>query len=85
MFSVFTKRENIKYESKTVSDLNTVPVSSEFSDIQKLDFQEGRFYNESESNSGAALVVLGYDVAKNLFDNEEAIGKKLGYTDKILM
>lgn len=76
-YQFFTKRENIKYESKTVSDLNTVPVSSEFSDIQKLDFQEGRFYNESESNSGAALVVLGYDVAKNLFDNEEAIGKKV--------
>ena len=76
-YQFFTKRESIKYESKTVSDLNTVPVSSEFSDIQKLDFQEGRFYNESESNSGAALVVLGYDVAKNLFDNEEAIGKKV--------
>ena len=76
-YQFFTKRENIKYESKTVSDLNTVPVSSEFSDIQKLDFQEGRFYNESESNSGATLVVLGYDVAKNLFDNEEAIGKKV--------
>jgi putative ABC transport system permease protein len=76
-YQFFTKRENVKYESKTVSDLNTVPVSSEFSDIQKLDFQEGRFYNESESNSGAALVVLGYDVAKNLFDNEEAIGKKV--------
>ena len=76
-YQLFTKPENIKFESKTVSDLNVVPVSSEFDDIQKLDFKEGRFYNESESNSGAALIVLGYDVAQNLFENYEAIGQKV--------
>lgn len=76
-FQFFTKHENIKFEAKTVSDLNIVPVSSEFDDIQKLDFQEGRFYNESESNSGAALIVLGYDVAKGLFDDFDAIGQKV--------
>ncbi|KAB1156745.1 ABC transporter permease [Flavobacterium luteum] len=76
-YQLFTKRENVKFESKTVSDLNVVPVSSEFDDIQKLDFKEGRFYNESESNSGAALIVLGYDVAQNLFENYEAIGQKV--------
>ena len=76
-YQLFTKSENIKFESKTVSDLNVVPVSFEFDDIQKLDFKEGRFYNESESNSGAALIVLGYDVAQNLFENYEAIGQKV--------
>lgn len=76
-YRLFTKPENIKFESKTVSDLNVVPVSSEFDDIQNLDFKEGRFYNESESNSGAALIVLGYDVAQNLFENYEAIGQKV--------
>ena len=76
-YRLYTKRENVKFESKTVSDLNVVPVSSEFDDIQKLDFKEGRFYNESESNSGAALIVLGYDVAQNLFENYEAIGQKV--------
>lgn len=76
-YQLFTKRENVKFESNTVSDLNIVPVSYEFDDIQKLDFQEGRFYNESESNSGAAVLVLGYDVAQNLFGNYEAIGQKV--------
>ncbi|PWA04119.1 ABC transporter permease [Flavobacterium psychrotolerans] len=76
-YQFFTKRENIKFEAKTVSDLNVVPVSSEFDDIQKLDFQEGRFYNDSESNSGDALIVLGHEVAQNLFENYEAIGQKV--------
>ena len=45
-FQIFTKRESIKYDSKVVSDVNMVPVSYEFIDIQGLEFEEGRFYNE---------------------------------------
>lgn len=74
-FQYFTQPENIKYESKTVSNLNVVPVSDEFDDIQKLDFLQGRFYNESESNSGSALVVLGYEVAQKLFENSNPLGQ----------
>jgi putative ABC transport system permease protein len=74
-FQYFTQPESIKYESNTVSNLNVVPVSDEFDDIQKLDFQTGRFYNESESNSGSALVVLGYEVAQKLFENSDPIGR----------
>ena len=33
-YQIFTKRESIKHESKTVSDVNIVPVSQEFIDIQ---------------------------------------------------
>src|SRR5690606_20031094 len=50
-FQLFVGRESIKYESETVTDLNVVPVSYEFIDIQGLEFEQGRFYNESESKS----------------------------------
>jgi putative ABC transport system permease protein len=74
-FQYFTQPESVKYESNTVSNLNVVPVSDEFDDIQKLDFQTGRFYNESESNSGLPLVVLGFEVAQKLFENSDPIGR----------
>jgi putative ABC transport system permease protein len=74
-FQYFTQPESVKYESNTVSNLNVVPVSDEFDDIQKLDFQSGRFYNESESNSGLPLVVLGFEVAQKLFENSDPIGR----------
>lgn len=76
-YQLFVKRESIKYESKLVSDVNVVPVSSEFIDIQGLEFDEGRFYNESESNSGTAVIVLGYEIAQGLFENSNAIGKNI--------
>lgn len=76
-YQIFTKREAIKYESNTVSDVNIVPVSHEFIDIQGLEFEKGRFYNESEANSGSPVIVLGDDIAKNLFENSEPIGKNV--------
>ncbi|MFV5687065.1 ABC transporter permease [Flavobacterium sp. ZT3R25] len=76
-YQIFTKRESIKYDSKTVSDVNIVPVSYEFIDIQGLEFDKGRFYNESEANSGATVIVLGNEIAKSLFENTEPIGKNV--------
>ncbi|TDE02891.1 ABC transporter permease [Flavobacterium hiemivividum] len=76
-YQIFTKRETIKYDSKTVSDVNMVPVSYEFIDIQGLEFEKGRFYNESEANSGAKVIVLGSEIAKSLFDAVDPIGKNV--------
>ncbi|MEN9326547.1 MAG: hypothetical protein RI943_968, partial [Bacteroidota bacterium] len=41
-FQFFVNRESIKYQSATVSDINVVPVSHEFIEIEGLEFDEGR-------------------------------------------
>ncbi|TRX37075.1 ABC transporter permease [Flavobacterium restrictum] len=76
-YQIFTKSESIKYESNTVSSINIVPVSHEFIDIQGLEFEKGRFYNESEANSGSMVIVLGNEIAKSLFEDAEPIGKNV--------
>jgi len=76
-YQIFTKSESVKYESNTVSDVNVVPVSHEFIDIQGLEFEEGRFYNESEANSASPVAIIGNDIAKSLFEDSEPIGKKI--------
>lgn len=76
-FQIFVGSQTIKQEAKTAEGINMVAVSSEFADIQKLEFEDGRFYNEPESNSGAAVVVLGYEVAKTLFDDINPIGQNV--------
>lgn len=76
-FQFFTNRESIKYETRNVSDVNVVPVTFEFVDIQRLELKDGRFFNESESNSGTPVAVLGYEIAKGLFDNYDPIGKTI--------
>ncbi len=74
-FQYFTGSQSIKFESKTVSNVNMVGVTSEFVDIQRMEFQEGRFFNELESNSGRQVVVLGHDIAEQLFEGADPIGK----------
>ena len=76
-YQIFTGSQSVKFDANVVSDVNVVPVSYEFIDIQGLEFNEGRFFNESESNSGAALAVLGYEVAQGLFEGSDPIGKKV--------
>ncbi len=76
-YQIFTKNESIKYESNTVSDVTIFPVSQEFIEIQGMEFEEGRFYTESEANSAARVIVIGKDVATSLFENFNPIGKKV--------
>ena len=76
-YQLFVNMETIKYETKSVSSVNVVPVSHEFIDIQGLEFSNGRFYNESESNSGTPVVVIGDELANSLFENTDPIGKQV--------
>ena len=76
-FQLFTRNENMQFEGKTVSSVNIGPTTFELSEIQKLEFEKGRFFNEAESNSGSLVIVLGYQIAENLFDELEPLGKKV--------
>lgn len=74
-FQFYAGRENVKYESKTISSIAVIPCTYEFSEIEKMDFKEGRFFSEQESNAGANTVVIGYEIAKSLFEGISPIGK----------
>ncbi|WP_337968345.1 ABC transporter permease [uncultured Flavobacterium sp.] len=77
-YQLFVNHESLKYDSKTVADVNMIPSSFEMVDIDGLSFEKGRFYNESESNSGAPVIVLGHDIANGLFgESSDPIGKNI--------
>ncbi|MFN3756436.1 MAG: ABC transporter permease [Flavobacterium sp.] len=77
-FNLFTRAENIKFEDRVVSAVRITPTTHEFEGIDGIKINQGRFFNESESNSGTNVIILGYEVAVGLFENPEvAIGKKL--------
>lgn len=76
-FNLFTRNENIKYESKTVNSIRVKPSTNEFFDIEPVKIDKGRLFNESESNSGSPVIVIGSEVAIGLFENSDPIGKKV--------
>ncbi|MFH6768746.1 ABC transporter permease [Gaetbulibacter aquiaggeris] len=74
-FALFGRGQTIRYKDRTLENINTTPVSNEIYEIDNLKLFKGRFYNETESNTGAQVVVIGFNLAKNLFENEEPVGK----------
>lgn len=74
-FALMGSNQTIRYQDRTLENINTTPVSNEIYEIDNLKLSKGRFYNETESNIGASVIVMGYDLAENLFQNEEPIGK----------
>jgi putative ABC transport system permease protein len=76
-YQYFTNNENVKFEEKTVSLVNVKPCTYEYVDIEKLEFTEGRFFNEQESSSGKNCVVIGNEIAEGLFENSNPINKEI--------
>ena len=76
-FALNVPRTSIKFEDKNVSNVEVGATTNEYYDIEALQLAEGRFFNESESNSGAPVVILGNEIADNLFDSFNPIGKKV--------
>lgn len=69
--------ENIKYSDRTATSVGIGAVSSEYYDIEALQLEDGRFFNKAESVRGAPVVVLGSEVAENLFQGSDPLGEQV--------
>ena len=74
-FILFAPRENIKSDLHAVKNIRIEPCTPELIEIEPVEFKRGRFFNHSESDSGKPVIIIGYDVATNLFKNNNPIGK----------
>ncbi len=76
-FALNVPATSIKYEENSVSNIQIGAITYEYYDIESLQIAEGRFFNESESNSGTPVIILGDEIAKTLFPSSNALGKKV--------
>lgn len=67
----------IKFQSNTVEGAQIDAVSHEHNKTWNFDFQDGRYFTEIESRTGAPVTIIGFDIAANLFPNGNAIGKQI--------
>jgi putative ABC transport system permease protein len=75
-FSVSTQY-TVKYKSSSIENANIVCASHDYYKVRTLEISEGRYFSESESASGKAVVIIGNTVAEGLFDKENPIGKTI--------
>jgi putative ABC transport system permease protein len=76
-YIIFGGSETIRYQAETVSGVGVDAVSNGIYEIEDFKVEKGRFYGESESDSGAPVIVLGHTIADNLFGSSNPLGKKV--------
>ncbi|MFT6815190.1 MAG: putative ABC transport system permease protein [Sphingobacteriales bacterium] len=83
-FVLFIGNKTAKYESNSVQEITAFAVTREYDECRVFVFEEGRFFSDSEMDRGTPSVILGYDLAKALFGNKSAVGKKVDLLDRKL-
>jgi len=67
----------VKYESNFVENVRISAASHDYYLTRSFDIQDGRYFTESESRTGAAVVMIGADVATGLFPYLEPVGQRI--------
>ncbi len=69
--------QTIKYKEHSVEFILVQGTTDKYINTTNLNFSEGRFFNEIESNGGREVCVLGSEVAKKLFPHGGAIDSEV--------
>jgi putative ABC transport system permease protein len=70
--------ENVKAGNITLEDISVVGTTAGFPDVRDYQLATGRFLIDEDNDRENKVVVLGYDIAGELFgDPESAVGKKI--------
>ncbi|MEP7277498.1 MAG: ABC transporter permease [Bacteroidota bacterium] len=68
----------IEWDDEAVTGVNFYGITEDFSNIQKLDILDGRYFQQSDFDNDANVVVVGYNIAEKLFTKpEKAVGQEI--------
>lgn len=76
-YQIGVANRTVNYKSNFVENVRIFAASHDFQVTRTFDLQAGRYFTESESRTGAPVVIIGSDVASGLFPYEEPIGKRI--------
>jgi len=75
-----SRNANFSYLDNILSNTSIYGVTSEFNSIQTIDIDQGRYLIESDFQRGAAVGIIGFRVAEELYGKpEKAVGKEISY------
>jgi len=73
----FSTRALVERKEISLSNVQLMAISFEYNAIQKVDVELGRYFTHAEMNSGRPVVIIGANVAENLFQGQYAVGKNI--------
>jgi putative ABC transport system permease protein len=69
--------QTVKYKNSSIENSTILCVSQDYNLIRSFDLESGRYFTESESNSGKPICLLGANVASALFQPGAGLGEQV--------
>ncbi|WP_214070241.1 ABC transporter permease [Mucilaginibacter sp. dw_454] len=76
-YEIGIDNRTIKYGSNTVDGAQIDACTQDHDKTWTVNFQDGRYFTEMESQTGAPVTIIGSDIADNLFPGGTTVGKKI--------
>ena len=76
-YEISIDNRTVKYLSNTVDGAQIDAVSHDHDKTWNFDFQDGRYFTDIESRTGAPVTVIGADIADALFPGGTGVGKQI--------
>lgn len=74
---MYNFNRDISAGKEAVKSASIRSISHNYNQIQDVPVSEGRYFSGDESSAGRAVVILGNDIARNLFPGSSALGKQV--------
>lgn len=81
---VFIGGTSLKYKTNSINGAYVLAVSYDYNDIFKIEYETGRFLTPFEYEGAADKVVIGSELATNLFNSLDPIGKSIKMKDRYM-
>lgn len=78
-FIVFVAGKTLKYGSSNIEGAYMICPTWDFKDIMDLEFSDGRYFTRNEYTGASNKVILGYNIAEELFLSVNPIGKYIKF------
>lgn len=75
----FGFNRTVQYENSKAENTEVLATTHGLINNWNLEIEKGRYFTESESNSGANIAILGSEIASKLFDNVNPVGKTIKF------
>jgi putative ABC transport system permease protein len=76
-YEISIDSRTIKYKSNTVAGAQISAVTQDHDKVWNFELSQGRYFTNIESETGAPVVLIGYDIANDLFPDGTAVGKQI--------
>ncbi len=78
-FISFFNSKKIKYFNNDIEEVKVQAISHDYRSIIQFDIIKGRFFSTQDSDIGNSVVIIGYNIYKELFNLDNPIGKEIKF------